>query len=74
MSLNYILRAKKFKAKKSLGQNFLIDEKVIDFIASHAKNDDEVFMTPDKFGFILQEKDFDEVKQEFPELVFKTKS
>jgi hypothetical protein len=31
-------------------------------------------MTPDKFGFILQEKDFDEVKKEFPELVFKTKS
>ena len=32
MSLNYILRAKKFKAKKSLGQNFLIDDKIIDFI------------------------------------------
>ncbi len=38
------------------------------------KNDDEVFMTPDRFGFILQEKDFDEVKKEFPELVFKENS
>ena len=42
MSLNYVLRAKKFKTKKSLGQNFLIDENVIDFIADFAQSDDEI--------------------------------
>ena len=55
MSLNYILRAKKFKAKKSLGQNFLIDDKVIDFIASHAKADDEILEIGPGLGFVTEQ-------------------
>lgn len=55
MSLNYILRAKKFKAKKSLGQNFLIDDKVIDFIASHAKSDDEILEIGPGLGFVTEQ-------------------
>lgn len=55
MSLNYILRAKKFKAKKSLGQNFLIDDKIIDFIASHATCDDEVLEIGPGLGFVTEQ-------------------
>jgi len=55
MSLNYILRAKKFKAKKSLGQNFLIDDKIIDFIASHANKDDEVLEIGPGLGFVTEQ-------------------
>ena len=55
MSLNYILRAKKFKAKKSLGQNFLIDDKIIDFIASHANSDDEVLEIGPGLGFVTEQ-------------------
>lgn len=54
MSLNYILRAKKVKAKKSLGQNFLVDEKVIDFIASYAKSDDEILEIGPGLGFVTE--------------------
>lgn len=55
MSLNYILRAKKFKAKKSLGQNFLIDDKIIDFIASHANSDDEILEIGPGLGFVTEQ-------------------
>ena len=55
MSLNYILRAKKFKAKKSLGQNFLIDENVISFIANNAKKDDEILEIGPGLGFVTEQ-------------------
>ena len=55
MSLNYILRAKKFRAKKSLGQNFLIDDKIIDFIASHATKNDEVLEIGPGLGFVTEQ-------------------
>lgn len=37
--MNYLKLAKNFRAKKSLGQNFLIDEEVINFIVDTAKPD-----------------------------------
>ncbi len=55
MSLNYILRAKKFRAKKSLGQNFLIDDKIIDFISSLASAEDEVLEIGPGLGFVTQQ-------------------
>jgi len=55
MSLNYILRAKKFRAKKSLGQNFLIDSNIIDLIASLAGNDDEVLEIGPGLGFVTEQ-------------------
>lgn len=55
MSLNYILRAKKFKAKKSLGQNFLIDDKIIDFIAQNANSDDEILEIGPGLGFVTEQ-------------------
>ncbi|MBE7708395.1 MAG: ribosomal RNA small subunit methyltransferase A [Cyanobacteria bacterium SIG27] len=55
MSLNYILRAKKFKAKKSLGQNFLIDDKTIDFIAQHATKEDEILEIGPGLGFVTEQ-------------------
>lgn len=55
MSLNYILRAKKFKAKKSLGQNFLIDENIISFIAQNATKEDEVLEIGPGLGFVTEQ-------------------
>ena len=55
MSLNYILRAKKFKAKKSLGQNFLTDSNIIDFIASHANSNDEILEIGPGLGFVTEQ-------------------
>ena len=55
MSLNYILRAKKFKAKKSLGQNFLVDDKIIGFISSHAHSDDEILEIGPGLGFVTEQ-------------------
>ena len=55
MSLNYILRAKKFKAKKSLGQNFLIDENIVSFIASNATKEDEVLEIGPGLGFVTEQ-------------------
>ncbi len=54
MNLNYVLRAKKFKAKKSLGQNFLVDSNIIDFIASNAQNDDEILEIGPGLGFVTE--------------------
>lgn len=55
MDLNYVLRAKKFRAKKSLGQNFLVDSNVIDFIASNASLDDEVLEIGPGLGFVTEQ-------------------
>lgn len=55
MSLNYILRAKKFKAKKSLGQNFLIDENIISFIAQNATKEDEILEIGPGLGFVTEQ-------------------
>ena len=54
MNLNYILRAKKFKAKKSLGQNFLIDTETIDFISNFATNNDEILEIGPGLGFVTE--------------------
>lgn len=53
-NLSYVLRAKKFRAKKSLGQNFLIDSETIDFIASCAKSDDEILEIGAGLGFVTE--------------------
>ncbi len=55
MDLNYILRAKKFKAKKSLGQNFLIDSNIIEFIANEANNEDEILEIGSGLGFVTEQ-------------------
>ena len=55
MNLNYILRAKKFKTKKSLGQNFLIDSNVIEFIANEANNEDEILEIGSGIGFVTEQ-------------------
>jgi len=55
MDLNYVLRAKKFKAKKSLGQNFLVDSNIIDFIASNAQSCDEVLEIGPGLGFVTEQ-------------------
>ncbi len=54
MDLDYILRAKKFKAKKSLGQNFLISTDVIDFISNQANSDDEILEIGAGLGFVTE--------------------
>ena len=54
-NLSYILRAKKFRAKKSLGQNFLIDADTIDFIAQHAASDDEILEIGAGLGFVTEQ-------------------
>lgn len=54
-NLDYILRAKKFRAKKSLGQNFLIDADTIDFIASQANSDDEILEIGAGLGFVTEQ-------------------
>lgn len=55
MDINYILRAKKFKAKKTLGQNFLIDSNVIDFISNFANSNDEVLEIGPGLGFVTEQ-------------------
>jgi len=55
MDLSYILRAKKFRAKKSLGQNFLIDSNVIEFISNNANIDDEVLEIGPGLGFVTEQ-------------------
>ena len=41
-TMDYFNRAKKFRAKKRLGQNFLVDEKVINDILSCVNSSDYV--------------------------------
>lgn len=52
--MDYFFRAKKFRAKKRLGQNFLVDEKVIDDILSYVNNDDSVFEIGPGLGFVTE--------------------
>lgn len=54
MNLNYEIRAKKFKAKKSLGQNFLVDNETIDFISSNADPEDEILEIGAGLGFVTE--------------------
>ena len=54
MDLNYSIRAKNFKAKKSLGQNFLINSEIIDFIANNANSDDEILEIGPGLGFVTE--------------------
>lgn len=55
MDLNYSIRAKKFKAKKSLGQNFLISSEIIEFISNNACFDDEVLEIGPGLGFVTEQ-------------------
>ncbi len=54
MDLNYIIRTKKFKTKKSLGQNFLVDSNVIDFIAKSTSSFDEILEIGPGIGFVTE--------------------
>jgi len=51
---NYLFRAKKFRAKKRLGQNFLIDPRVIDTIISNVNEDDTVLEIGPGLGFVTE--------------------
>lgn len=50
----YILRAKKFRAKKRLGQNFLINPDVIEKILSNLSNDDTILEIGPGLGFVTE--------------------
>ena len=52
--MNYILRAKKFRAKKRLGQNFLIDSEVLNKIVSEVSSDDIVLEIGPGLGFVTE--------------------
>lgn len=51
---DYFLRAKLFKTKKRLGQNFLIDESVIDRIVQEVTPDDTVLEIGPGAGFVTE--------------------
>ena len=55
MDLNYSIRANKFRAKKTLGQNFLIDSNVVEFIADFANSDDEILEIGPGLGFVTEQ-------------------
>ncbi len=50
----YILRAKKFRAKKRLGQNFLIEPSILDCIVSNVDNNDVVLEIGPGLGFLTE--------------------
>ena len=54
--MDYYTRAKKFNTKKSLGQNFLIDEKIINFIVNSADltKEDTVLEIGAGIGFVTE--------------------
>lgn len=54
--MNYIQRAKKFNTKKRLGQNFLIDESVLDYIINVACdiNDSTIIEIGPGIGFLTE--------------------
>lgn len=52
--LSYILRAKKFRAKKRLGQNFLIDPDILNAIVSNVSSDDVVLEIGPGLGFVTE--------------------
>lgn len=51
---NYFLRAKQFRTKKRLGQNFLVDEKAIDTIINEVNPDDTVLEIGAGAGFVTE--------------------
>lgn len=51
---DYFLRAKLFKTKKHLGQNFLVDESVIDRIVQEVTADDTVLEIGPGAGFVTE--------------------
>lgn len=55
--MNYFERAKQFRAKKRLGQNFLIDERVVEAIldASDITKDDTVLEIGPGLGFVTEQ-------------------
>ena len=52
--MNYFLRAKQFRKKKRLGQNFLIDESVINRILEEVSPDDTVMEIGAGAGFVTE--------------------
>ncbi len=52
--MNYFLRAKQFRTKKRLGQNFLIDESVINRILEEVSPDDTVMEIGAGAGFVTE--------------------
>lgn len=54
MDLLYNIKADKFRAKKSLGQNFLVDTETIDFIIKNATKEDEVLEIGAGLGFVTK--------------------
>ncbi len=52
--MDYINRAKKFRAKKRLGQNFLVDYNAIETILSFVDEDDDVFEIGPGLGFVTE--------------------
>ena len=55
--MDYITRAKKFKAKKRLGQNFLVDDNIISAINEHSqiKPDETVVEIGPGLGFVTEQ-------------------
>ncbi len=53
--MNYFLRAKQFRTKKRLGQNFLIDESVINRIMEEVSPDDIVIEIGAGAGFVTEQ-------------------
>lgn len=51
---DYLLRAKLFRTKKRLGQNFLVDESVIDRIVEEVNPDDTVLEIGPGAGFVTE--------------------
>ena len=52
--MNLFLRAKQFRTKKRLGQNFLIDEGAIDAILNEVNADDTVLEIGAGAGFVTE--------------------
>ena len=55
--MDYITRAKKFRAKKRLGQNFLVDENIISAILEHSQvgSDETVIEIGPGLGFVTEQ-------------------
>lgn len=53
--MNYLERAKNFRTKKRLGQNFLIDESVIEEILGFVNSDDCIIEIGPGVGFVTEE-------------------
>jgi 16S rRNA (adenine1518-N6/adenine1519-N6)-dimethyltransferase len=53
--MEYIERAKKFRTKKRLGQNFLVDENIIETISDLVESDDAVLEIGPGIGFVTEE-------------------